>query len=153
MSLVVSSFFGNVVYAITADVGLAFLGFELKWFPIAQSYSDKISPSWSWGFIGNILYHLVMPAGTIILISAGGWPIGMRSTMASVLAEDYIIMAEAKGLSQWRVMFQYAMRNAILPNVTQPGMSIGFILSGQSWRKSCAERTGNWSRSHEGIFE
>jgi peptide/nickel transport system permease protein len=54
----------------------------------------------------------------------------MRSTMISVLSEDYIVMAEAKGLSQARVMFQYAMRNAILPNFTQFGMSIGFILGG-----------------------
>jgi peptide/nickel transport system permease protein len=74
---------------------------------------------------------MIMPAGTIILVSVGGWLIGMRSTMVGVLAEDYIVMAEAKGLPQWRVMFQYAMRNAILPNITQFGMSIGFILGGQ----------------------
>ena len=74
---------------------------------------------------------MILPAGTIILVSVGGWMIGMRSTMVSVLAEDYIIMAEAKGLPQRQVMFKYAMRNAILPNFTQFGMSIGFILSGQ----------------------
>jgi peptide/nickel transport system permease protein len=125
------SFTGSFPYFFLAMVALFFLGFELKWFPMAHSYSLNISPSWSWGFISSVLYHLVMPAGTIILISVGGWLIGMRSTMVSVLAEDYIIMAEAKGLPQWRVMFQYAMRNAILPNVTQFGMSIGFILSGQ----------------------
>jgi peptide/nickel transport system permease protein len=125
------SFTGSFPYFFLAMVALFFLGFELKWFPMAHSYSLNISPSWSWGFLSSVLYHLVMPAGTIILISVGGWLIGMRSTMISVLAEDYIIMAEAKGLPQWRVMFQYAMRNAILPNVTQFGMSIGFILSGQ----------------------
>jgi peptide/nickel transport system permease protein len=125
------SFTGSFPYFFLAMVALFFLGFELKWFPMAHSYSLNISPAWSWGFVRSVLYHLVMPAGTIILISVGGWLIGMRSTMVSVLAEDYIIMAEAKGLPQWRVMFQYAMRNAILPNVTQFGMSIGFILSGQ----------------------
>jgi peptide/nickel transport system permease protein len=74
---------------------------------------------------------MVLPAGTIILVSVGGWMMGMRSTMIAVLNEDYITMAEAKGLSQRTVMFQYAMRNAILPNITQFGMSIGFILAGQ----------------------
>jgi peptide/nickel transport system permease protein len=125
------SFTGSFPYFFLAMVALFFLGFELKWFPMAHSYSIDLSPGWNWEFIRSVLYHLVMPAGTIILISVGGWLIGMRSTMVSVLAEDYIIMAEAKGLSQWRIMFQYAMRNAILPNVTQFGMSIGFILSGQ----------------------
>jgi peptide/nickel transport system permease protein len=50
--------------------------------------------------------------------------------MISTLAEDYVVMAEAKGLSQRRVMFQYAARNALLPNVTAFGMALGFILSG-----------------------
>ncbi len=57
--------------------------------------------------------------------------LGMRNTMIGVLAEDYITLAEAKGLPQRRIMFNYAARNALLPNITALGMSIGFILSGQ----------------------
>lgn len=125
------SFTGSFPYFFLAMVALFFLGFILKWFPMAHAYSDHISPAWSWTFILSVLYHLVMPAGTVILVSVGGWLIGMRSTMVSVLAEDYIVMAEAKGLPQWRIMFHYAMRNAILPNITQFGMAVGFILSGQ----------------------
>ncbi len=55
----------------------------------------------------------------------------MRNTMISVLSEDYISLAEAKGLPQRRIMFNYAARNALLPNITALGMSIGFIISGQ----------------------
>ncbi len=51
--------------------------------------------------------------------------------MVGVLAEDYITLAEAKGLSERHVMYRYAARNAILPNVTQFGMSVGFIFGGQ----------------------
>ncbi len=90
---------------------------------MAHSYSDSVSPGWTWGFIGSVSFHLILPAFTVILISIGGWLIGMRSTMVAVLAEDYIVMAEAKGLPQWQVMYNYAMRNAILPNFTQFGMS------------------------------
>jgi peptide/nickel transport system permease protein len=125
------SFTGSFPYFFLAMIALFFLGFQLKWFPMAHSYSDNVSPAWSWSFISSVFFHLIMPAGTVILVSVGGWLIGMRSTMVSVLAEDYIVMAEAKGLPQWRIMFQYAMRNAILPNITQFGMSIGFILGGQ----------------------
>jgi peptide/nickel transport system permease protein len=56
--------------------------------------------------------------------------LGMRNTMISTLAEDYVTMAEAKGLPQRRVMFAYAARNALLPNVTAFGMALGFVLSG-----------------------
>ncbi len=127
----VFSFTGSFPYFFLAMVALFFLGFELKWFPMAHSYSDKVSPAWSWSFISSVAFHLVMPAGTVILVSIGGWLVGMRSTMIGVLAEDYIVMAEAKGLPQWQVMFKYAMRNAILPNMTQFGMAVGFILGGQ----------------------
>jgi len=50
--------------------------------------------------------------------------------MISILSEDYIMMAEAKGLSQRRVMFSYAARNALLPSVTAFGMALGFVISG-----------------------
>jgi peptide/nickel transport system permease protein len=124
------NFIGSFPYFFLAMLALFVLGFLLKWFPMAHAYSDSVSPGFTWGFISSVLVHLIMPAGTVILISVGGWLIGMRCTMVSVLAEDYIVMAEAKGLTQRRVMFQYAMRNAILPNFTQFGMSIGFILGG-----------------------
>jgi peptide/nickel transport system permease protein len=126
-----TSFFGSFPYFWLAMAALFFLAFELGWFPMAHSYSDNFSPGWTWGYVGSVAYHMFLPALTIIIVSVGGWMMGMRSTMISVLNEDYITMAEAKGLPQVRVMFNYAMRNAILPNFTQFGMSVGFILSGQ----------------------
>ena len=56
--------------------------------------------------------------------------LGMRNAMISILSEDYITMAEAKGLPQRRVMFSYAARNALLPSVTAFGMALGFVISG-----------------------
>jgi peptide/nickel transport system permease protein len=126
----VFNFIGSFPYFFLAMLALFIFGFIMKWFPMSHAYADTVSPGFTWPFISSVLTHLIMPAGTVILISVGGWLIGMRSTMVSVLAEDYIVMAEAKGLPQWQVMTRYAMRNAILPNFTQFGMSIGFILGG-----------------------
>jgi peptide/nickel transport system permease protein len=126
-----SGFIGSFPYFWLAMVALYFLGFKLSWFPMSHAYSDYISPGLTWEYIGSVLYHMILPAGTIILVSLGGWMMGMRSTMIAVLNEDYITMAEAKGLSQRTVMFKYAMRNAMLPNITQFGMSVGFVLAGQ----------------------
>ncbi len=124
------NFLGSFPYFFLAMLTLFILGFLLKWFPLSHAYSDYLSPGWNLAFVGSVITHLALPATTVILVSIGGWLIGMRSTMVGVLAEDYITMAEAKGLPEWRVMFQYAMRNAILPNFTQFGMSVGFILGG-----------------------
>ena len=126
-----TSFTGSFPYFWLAMLSLFVFGFTMNWFPMAHAYSDYISPGFSWGFVASVLYHMVLPAGTIIFVSVGGWMMGMRSTMVAVLAEDYIVMAEAKGLPQRLIMYAYAMRNAILPNFTQFGMSLGFVLSGQ----------------------
>ena len=54
----------------------------------------------------------------------------MRNNMIGVLAQDYVVMAQAKGLSERRIIFNYAARNAILPSLTGFAMSLGFILAG-----------------------
>jgi peptide/nickel transport system permease protein len=127
----VLSFVGSFPYFWLAMVSLFFLAFELNWFPLRHAYSDRLSPAWNLQFVGSVLLHLVLPAGTILLVTVGGWMLGMRNTMIGVLAEDYITMAEAKGLPERRVMFNYAARNALLPSITALGMSIGFIVGGQ----------------------
>jgi peptide/nickel transport system permease protein len=126
-----TGFIGSFPYFWLAMVALYYMGFEFGWFPMAHAYSDYLSPGFNLEYIGSVLYHMVLPASSIILVSVGGWMMGMRSTMISVLNEDYIIMAEAKGLPQRIIMYKYAMRNAILPNITQFGMSIGFVVAGQ----------------------
>ena len=121
---------GSFPYFWLAMLALFFLGFQWGLFPLRHAYSDMLSPSWSMEFLGSVAYHLVLPAGTIVLVSVGGWVLSMRNSMISTLSEDYVTMAEAKGLPQRRVMFSYAARNAMLPNLTQFGMALGFVLGG-----------------------
>lgn len=123
-------FMGSFPYFWLAMLALYVLGFELGWFPLRHAYSATLTPEFSLAFIGDIIHHLILPAGTIVLVSIGGWMLGMRNIMIGTLAEDYITLAEAKGLPQRRIMFRYAARNAMLPVVTSFGMSLGFIVSG-----------------------
>ncbi len=114
-----------------ALMALYLLGFKLGWFPLRHAYSDQLAPAFSLQFIGSVFRHLMLPAFAIVLVTISGWVLGMRNTMVSVLAEDYITMAEGKGLRQRDIMFRYAARNALLPSVTAFGMALGFVLSGQ----------------------
>ncbi|OLZ11377.1 ABC transporter permease [Sulfobacillus thermosulfidooxidans] len=113
-----------------ALVLLYFLAYVLHWFPLAHAYSTGLSPSWTWSFVGNVVDHALLPALTIVVSSVGGWMIGMRNNMIQTLGEDYITFAEAKGVNHWRLMFQYAARNAILPSLTSFAMSMGFVVGG-----------------------
>lgn len=107
-----------------------FLANQWNIFPTGHAYSDRLAPGFSLEFIGSVLRHLMLPATVLVLANMGGWAIGMRNVMVSVLAEDYITMAEAKGLKQGRIMFWYAARNALLPGITSFGIAIGFVLGG-----------------------
>ncbi|OGO25999.1 MAG: peptide ABC transporter permease [Chloroflexi bacterium RBG_16_54_11] len=114
------------------SLGVLFVfGLKMHWFPISHAASDTIPPAFSAEYIGSVLKHLVMPLTVSVLVNLQIWIQSMRNVMISVLAEDYITMAEAKGLSQMRIMFGYAARNAILPSVTGFGIFLGSILSGQ----------------------
>jgi peptide/nickel transport system permease protein len=98
--------------------------------PSDFNYDSTLQPSWSVPFIGNVLQHAVLPGATIVVTSIGGWILTMRNTMITTLAEDYIRMGRAKGLSSRRIMYGYAARNALLPNLSGFGMSLGFVISG-----------------------
>lgn len=121
---------GSFPYFWLAMLALFFLGFKWGAFPLRHAYSDRLSPEFSLEWVSSVMLHLVLPAGTIILVSLGGWVLSMRNSMIMTLSEDYVTMAEAKGLSQKRVMFRYAARNAMLPNLTQFGMALGFVIGG-----------------------
>ena len=102
----------------------------LNWFPLLGGYTETVTASWSLSFIGDVLAHAVLPAFTILITSIGGWILTMRNNMITVVAEDYVKMARAKGLRPRRILWQYAGRNAMLPNLTGFAMSLGFVISG-----------------------
>ena len=106
------------------------LAFQLPLLPIFGGYSPGASPSFSWRFIGDMLAHAILPALSIVLVSTGGWALGMRGMMVTTMGEDYVTFAEAKGLRRSTVFLRYCVRNAILPQVTALALALGQILSG-----------------------
>jgi len=97
--------------------------------PNDGNYDASLTPQFDAAFIGNVLVHAVLPAVTILITAIGGWILTMRNNMVTTLAEDYVRMGRAKGLSNTRIMFDYAARNAVLPNLTGFAMSLGFVVS------------------------
>jgi peptide/nickel transport system permease protein len=102
----------------------------LNWLPADFNYDPSIMPGFSPGYVGSVLQHAVLPAFTLLVTSIGGWILTMRNNMITTVAEDYVRMARAKGLADRKIMFNYAARNAMLPNISGFAMSLGFVLSG-----------------------
>lgn len=74
--------------------------------------------------------RLVLPVATLTLATIGGVYMLARSTMITTLGEHYLFMAEAKGVSERRLIFYHALRNVILPIYSQFAISLGAIASG-----------------------
>ena len=125
------AFISAIPYFWLALVLLYVLGSQLGWFPLHGGYdADNLEPGWNLDFILSAAQYSVLPALTIVIGSISGWMLGMRNAMVTTLSEDYVLMAEAKGLKQGRIMYMYAARNAILPNITAFALSLGFVVSG-----------------------
>jgi peptide/nickel transport system permease protein len=123
-------FLGAFPFFWLAMLLLFLFGYTLGWSPVRHAYDDHLTPGLSLSFCWSVLCHAFLPAMTIVVATVGGWMLDMRNTMIGVLGEDYITLAHAKGLPPHRVMFRYAARNALLPNITSFGMALGFVLSG-----------------------
>lgn len=106
------------------------LAYQLNWLPIKGGYTGGLTPELSVGFLGNAVQHSVLPALTLAITSLSGWVFGMRNNMINTLGEDYVTFAEANGLRDRTVSTLYAARNALLPNVTAFGLSLGAVVGG-----------------------
>ncbi|GAA4993925.1 ABC transporter permease [Actinopolymorpha pittospori] len=99
-------------------------------FPSSGGYSLGATPSFTLGFAVDVLSHSFMPAAAIVASSVGFWALSMRGMMITTVGEEFVNLADAKGLKANRVFVRYALRNALLPQVTHLALSIGHIVSG-----------------------
>lgn len=111
-------------------ISIYIFGVVVHVFPTTGGFSDSTTVGFSLSFLSSAAYHAVLPAVTIVVSSIAGWLIGMRNMMVSTLFEDYVMVAEAKGLDKRRVMLAYAARNAVLPSIASFALSLGFVVSG-----------------------
>jgi peptide/nickel transport system permease protein len=107
----------------------------LGWFPSGHSFPPE------WAIPGRApanfllqlptrLWYLCLPALTLVVLSVGGYILLTRASMLEVLSEDYLTTLKAKGLSERKILFKHALKNASLPILTQTAIAFGFTLSG-----------------------
>jgi peptide/nickel transport system permease protein len=115
-------------------LGLIYIfAFGLDWFPVSQGIGRGLGTDWqwTWEYVKSAIHHAVLPVLAIFVTGMGGWALGMRGMMITTDGEDYMILAQAKGLRPGRIFWRYGVRNAILPQFTAVALSMGWIVSGQ----------------------
>jgi peptide/nickel transport system permease protein len=105
-------------------------GVTLQWFPIDGMQEVGIEAQGPWAQARDVVWHLVLPAATLAVYSIAVYARFTRASMIDALQEDYIRTARSKGLSEGKVVFGHALRNAILPVLTLVAGNFGELLAG-----------------------
>lgn len=121
---------GVLPYYLLAMLLLYLFAFTNRLLPMGGAVDSSILKGFNWPYIQSIVSHAILPAASIILTSIGGWALTMRSLMVNTIGEDYMLLAEAKGLRKARILWWYAVRNAIPPQLTHLAIALGYVVSG-----------------------
>lgn len=122
--------FGSIPDYVVAYLLVAVFAIGLGIFPARGAYSSETTPGWNVEFILDVLYHAALPVLCYFLTTVASWVMGMKAICMSLLGEDYMNYARARGLSQKRILFTYLGRNAMLPQVTSLAISFGLLFGG-----------------------
>jgi peptide/nickel transport system permease protein len=119
-----------VPYYFIALLLLIVFAYGLAWFPLRGAFRGGLTIGFNPEFIVSAVHHAFLPALSIVLASAFRWTVSTRALMITVLGEDYLLYAQAKGLPPGMILFRYALRNAMLPQITALAISLGFVING-----------------------
>ncbi|MCK2218890.1 ABC transporter permease [Actinomadura sp. ATCC 31491] len=97
--------------------------------PADGSVDILYEPGWNAGYLGSLVEHALLPVLTYALSAYGGWILAMKSSVVTVLGDDFILAAELRGMKR-SIVFRYIARNAILPLFTMLALSLGLLLGG-----------------------
>lgn len=124
---------GSILHGIPQFVMGLFLAyvFTTLWaiLPFGAPYNAALTPGFNWPFISSLVRHAILPVATYALSSYGGWLLTMKSSVITVLGDDFILASEVRGLKM-STQVKYIAHNAILPLFTVFALSIGFMFGG-----------------------
>jgi peptide/nickel transport system permease protein len=102
----------------------------LNWFPVSGLSSLGAEDEGFWHWLGDRLWHLVLPIACMTYTGLASLSRYARSGMLEVIRQDYITTARAKGLSEKMVIFRHALRNSLIPIVTLAAALLPALLGG-----------------------
>jgi peptide/nickel transport system permease protein len=121
---------GVLPYYLLGMLLLYVFAFSTRTFPMSGAYDSSVPSGLNWPYISTVLSHAVLPALSIVLTSIGAFALTMRGLMVNTIGEDYMLLADAKGLPKRRILWWYAVRNAIPPQLTHLAIAMGYVVSG-----------------------
>ncbi|SDR09925.1 peptide/nickel transport system permease protein [Halopelagius longus] len=123
-------FLNSVPYYVAGILLVYVLGYQLGWFPTGGRMTSGTTVGFNYPFLAGALHHAALPIMSLVITGFGGWALSMRGNSIRILGEDYLRVAQLRGLPSRRISLWYVGRNAILPMYTGLMISIGFVFGG-----------------------
>lgn len=117
-------------FYIFALVMLILFAFFIPIFPLGGGIAVGTPMRFSWEFMVGLARHAALPALSMGILGSAVWFQTMRLIVQNISTEDFVVYAKTGGLKQSTIAFKYVIRNAILPQITALGLSLGQIFSG-----------------------
>lgn len=125
-----SLLFSHIPAYFVALVMVIFFAYRWKLLPPSGAYSATLHPSWSLDFILSAIKYGTLPVMATVVVAVANWMLSTRALVVSILGEDFLTYANAKGLTPRRILTTYVLRNAWLPQIAALGMAMGSVVSG-----------------------
>ncbi len=117
-------------YYIFAFTLLLVFTYFVRWFPVSGGATMGRQPNWSWTYVQDVLWHAFLPALSITVLGMATWFQTMKLVVQNVNNENFVTYAKLGGVEESRIVSGYVIRNALLPQITGLGLSLGLIFSG-----------------------
>lgn len=117
-------------YYIFAFALLLIFSYVVRWFPVTGGASLGATPTLSWYYVKDVLWHSFLPALSLIVLGMAVNFQTMKLLVQNVNSESYVQYAKLSGVTEGRIAGKYIIRNALLPQITGLALSFGQIFSG-----------------------
>ena len=108
---------------------LMIIAFAFAW-QLFPSQANPLTPPSDPGYALDLLYHMILPLLTIVIVGFGAWAYTVRYFLVGILGEDYIVAKRTAGISEKRIVYSHALKNAAPPIITVVALSLAGSLSG-----------------------
>lgn len=128
--IIVSGAFPDFIFGLLL---LIIFATRLQLFPTGQAYDPSVSsPGFNLDFILDVLYHACLPIAAYVFISTSGWALSVKGSCISVMGDDYIYAAKARGIPERIIVKKYLRKNAMLPLITSLAISFAATFGGSA---------------------
>lgn len=142
LGTIASSKINSIIDKLTSGFAIISSSFPVWWvailmiyvfafvYPIFPARATPTMPVTDPGYVGSLLYHMILPLITLVLMGFGSWAYLIRNFLVGILQEEFITAKRIIGINEKKILYSHALKNAAPPIITILALSLSASLGG-----------------------